>query len=370
MRLKGSLAGLRHAAIRWLDAVWYGKARGGWWLRPLALVFRTAVMLRRLAYRLGLYSVTRLPVPVVVVGNLTVGGTGKTPLTIALVQLLRAAGYRPAVVCRGYGARGVGVPQRVHAHSDPATVGDEPVLIARRADCPVVVGRRRAVAAAWLLSRMPECDVLVCDDGLQHYALGRDLEIVVVDGLRGFGNGRLLPAGPLREPPARLARTDLVVQHGGEPASGRYRMRLQGAVAVNLCCGTSRPLSEFADTVVHAVAGIGNPESFFGHLRAHGLRIEAHPFPDHHPFRKEHLSFADDAPVLMTEKDAVKCKTFAAAHWWEVPVEAELDPALGAALLARLDRLLGATRRPEAAVANCTESRKPKAGSASASRSL
>jgi tetraacyldisaccharide 4'-kinase len=307
---------------------WYGERPPGW-LLPLAYLYQTVSVARRRLYRAGWLASERLPVPVVVVGNISVGGVGKTPLAIWLVETLRAAGYRPGVVSRGYGGRPGQGPQRVGPDSDPALVGDEPLLIARRAACPVAVAPRRAEAAALLLD---ECDVLVADDGLQHYALARDVEIAVLDGLRRHGNGACLPAGPLREPVSRLAEVDLLVCNGGQIQSGEYAMALLGDTAVNLADGRRRPLAEFSGPV-HALAGIGHPQRFFAHLRQAGLALDERPLPDHHAFTQADLEFGDDLPVLMTEKDAVKCTALADARHWAVPVQARLDPAFGPRLL-------------------------------------
>lgn len=303
-------------------------------LLPLSWLFAGLVSLRRWTYRRGLRRITRLPVPVVVVGNLTAGGAGKTPLTLRLVEWLRAAGYSPGILSRGYGGR-AREPMSVGPASDAAQVGDEPILLARRAACPVWVGRRRAEVGRRLLACHPEVNVLVADDGLQHYALARDLEIVVLDGARGLGNGRLLPAGPLREPKARLREADAVVVNGaGEASEARgdhFGMRLRAGAFVNLACPTRFASAErFKHGVVHAVAGIGHPERFFATLRDLGLTITPHAFADHHAY------VAADLPagtVLMTEKDAVKCAAFARDDLWYLVVDAELDAGLNRLLM-------------------------------------
>jgi tetraacyldisaccharide 4'-kinase len=293
-------------------------------LAPLGWLYGMVVTLRRYAYRAGLLRSEKLPVPVIVVGNITVGGTGKTPLVINLVKRLQQAGHRPGVVSRGYGGAATRWPQAVNSDSDPYLVGDEPVLIARRAACPVVVGPRRVRAAKRLLAEH-DCDVIICDDGLQHYALARDIEIAVVDGARRFGNGRCLPAGPLRESPSRLQSADMVIVNGGGSADA-CSMRLMGEQARQLQApGISHALRDWNGKSVHGVAGIGNPARFFAHLRAHGHLVVEHAFPDHHDFRMEDLHFDDDLPVMMTEKDAVKCRGFARPNHWYVPVDAQLD---------------------------------------------
>ena len=277
-----------------------------------------------------------LPVPGIVVGNISIGGTGKTPAVIALCAWLRRQGWRPGVISRGYGGRGLAAPQRVTAHSRPAEVGDEPVLIARRTGVPVVVSPDRRAAARYLLAQA-DCDILLADDGLQHYRLARDIEIAMIDGRRRLGNGYCLPAGPLREPPQRLRTVDFILVTDGPPQAGKYPLRLRLGDAWSLrdpAC--RRPLSAFAGAPVHAVAGIGHPERFFVALEAGGLGIVRHPFPDHHRFRPADLDFAGAKTVLMTEKDAVKCEGLAAADAWAVPADAELPPAFTAALAQRL----------------------------------
>ena len=272
----------------------------------------------------------------IVVGNLTVGGTGKTPLVIWLAEFLRQSGYKPGIVSRGYGGKRLEAPLSVTAASDPAEAGDEPVLIARRTGCPVMVFPERAEAGRQLLAAN-DCDVILCDDGLQHYALARDIEIAVMDGWRRIGNGALLPAGPLREPVERLQQVDILVCQGGQPQAGEYAMTLEDPWAVSLLDSSSRKLlADLVDTPIHAVAGIGHPGRFFDDLRKKGLRLTEHAFPDHHLYRKEEICFSDDWPVMMTEKDAVKCKRLADSRHWYVPVSAVVPPELGENLLALL----------------------------------
>ena len=309
-----------------LDRIWYD----GHWLSiplaPLGWGYAAAAWLRRLAYLSGLMPVLNLPVPVIVVGNLTVGGTGKTPLVIWLVEFLRAEGWRPGVVSRGYGGRMTRHPQQVRPDSSPEMVGDEPVLIAQRAGCPVAVCARRGIAAEELI-RHTDCNIIVCDDGLQHLALGRDIEIAVVDGDRRFGNGRCLPAGPLRDLPMRIDSVDLVVANG-KAARGEFLMEYQALPLRSLHDPRrTQDISALRGREVHAVAGVGNPLRFFSFLRRHEIHIHKHDFPDHHGFCAADLSFGDDLPVVMTEKDAVKCFEFSANDWWCLPVEAKLPGA-------------------------------------------
>lgn len=312
---------------------WYRPgARSPWWTWLLAALYGALTALRRGLYRLGVLRAVRLPVPVVVIGNLTAGGTGKTPLTIALAAVLRARGWHPGVVSRGHGGSERG-PLLLGATPDPRAVGDEPCLI-RASGVPVAIGRDRPAAAMLLVAA--GCDVVIADDGLQHYRLARDVEVCVIDGARRFGNAHLLPAGPLREPLRRLARVDLRVCNGGQPEAGEHAMRLVGDEAVALADAVRRPLAAFAGQRVHAVAAIGNPARFFAALRAAGIEIVEHAFADHHAFTADDLAFGDAAPVLMTDKDAVKCASFARPNWWRLPVQAVLPMAFFDAVIARL----------------------------------
>ena len=305
-----------------LERIWYGGETAPWWLRVLVPVYRFARLLDTAPYVLGLRRPAKAPVPVIVVGHLTAGGTGKTPLVIALVDALRERGLRPGVASRGYGGR-ARRPVLLDDRPDPAEVGDEPSLIRRRTRVPVAVARARPQAAG--LVAASGIDVIIADDGLQNPSLARDVEICVIDGDRRFGNGRLLPAGPLREGVARLATCDFVVCNGGQARAGESAMRLHGDIAVALAGEpASRPLGSFAGQRVHAVAGIGHPARFFASLRSHGIEVVEHALPDHHAITATDLAFDDDHPVMMTEKDAVKCVDWADARMWCVPVRAEL----------------------------------------------
>jgi tetraacyldisaccharide 4'-kinase len=318
---------------------WYRLSAVSLLLFPLSLVFRLVVSLRRLLFRVGALPSLRLHVPVIIVGNLTVGGTGKTPLILALSGALRTSGMHPGILSRGYGGTVAG-PRAVSEGDDAARIGDEPLLLAERSGCPVWIGADRAAAARALLAAHPGCDVILCDDGLQHYRLQRDFEIAVEDE-RGFGNGLLLPAGPLREPAAR--RVDATVVNGAEAKPGAFRMRLAPAGLYRVD-GQGAPLaqSELSGKRLHAVAGIGNPERFFEGLSRMGLAFSAHPFPDHHAFQAVELEFADCDFVLMTEKDAVKCRHFGRRDLIAVRVEAELDSALTELILERIHGLAAA----------------------------
>jgi tetraacyldisaccharide 4'-kinase len=315
----------------WLNRIWYDRAAPPWWLLPPSLAYRAVVGSRRYLYAKRLRKSTRMASPVVVVGNLSVGGTGKTPLVCWLVGRLTDLGFKPGVVTRGYGGSSRNV-RLIDSSDDPKVVGDESVLLARRTGAPVAIGRDRPAASQLLLNA--GCDVVVSDDGLQHYALARDCEIVVVDGDRLFGNGWLLPAGPLRETRTRLAAADAVVVNGGRALlDGALSMRLEAKSALSLIGGAVRVLDEFAGRSVHAVAGIGNPERFFNMLRAHGIEVVGHPLPDHARLRAADISFSDQRPVLMTEKDAVKCAGIAGPLHWCVPVTASFSGGESNALL-------------------------------------
>ncbi|HEX6636458.1 MAG TPA: tetraacyldisaccharide 4'-kinase [Steroidobacteraceae bacterium] len=340
-----------------LEAMWYSGARP-LWLAPFSFLYGMAMACRGFLYRIGLRDRARLPVPVVVVGNLTVGGTGKTPLVAWLSTHLADCGLRVAIVSRGYGGRARGVT-RVTIHSRPSEVGDEPLLLARRAQATVFVGKDRVAAAKHAVAE--GADLVLADDGLQHLRLMRDCEIVVIDGQRGFGNGCLLPRGPLRESPRRLRRVNAVVVNGAVTAPGfklpkfvthtAFSMGMQPGDARPVSgAGPLRALASFRGTGVHAVAAIGNPQRFFDMLRAAGLTLYEHPMPDHHAFKSGDLNFGDALPVLMTEKDAVKCAAFADERCWYVPVTAEFEPGQARALvdlvIARVNAFNAASRPP------------------------
>jgi tetraacyldisaccharide 4'-kinase len=324
----------------WLNRIWYERAAAPRWLLPLSALYGAAAGLRRYAYAKRLRGSRRLARPVIVVGNLSVGGTGKTPLVCWLAGQLAARGFNPGVVTRGYGGS-VRRARLISRADDPAIVGDEPLLLARRAQVPVAIGSDRPAAAQLLIDA--GCDVILSDDGLQHYALERDCEIAVIDADRRFGNGQLLPAGPLRESPLRLRAVDAIVLNGGAaqeggagghpPIEGALHMRLEGNTAMGVSLDAAKSLNEFSGQSVHAVAGIGNPERFFAMLRASGMVVMPHPLPDHARLRAQDISFGDDRPVLMTEKDAVKCAGFAGAQHWYVPVTATFAAGEAATLL-------------------------------------
>jgi tetraacyldisaccharide 4'-kinase len=329
-----------------LQRIWYTRkpTLAATLLWPLSWLFGGAAGLRRAAFRAGVLRSVRLPVPVVVVGNITVGGSGKTPLVAALAAALAARGRRPGIVSRGHGRR-TRDAREVNVRDDARDVGDEPLLLAGTR-VPVAVGRDRAAAAKLLLARHPELDVLITDDGLQHYALARNVEIAVIDATRQLGNGLLLPAGPLREPASRLASVDAVVWRigdaGVERPEPRYAHEFDMTHAVQPWVNIHVPALPFdadalADPSSVAIAGIANPGSFFATLRARGFRGAAHAFPDHHPYARDDVAFPHARAILMTEKDAVKCRAFADARMWMLPIRACVDPALFDYVLENID---------------------------------
>jgi tetraacyldisaccharide 4'-kinase len=312
---------------RWLLNVWYGDNRlGKYLLLPLTGGFCVLSAIQRWQHK---RQQVKHPVPVIVVGNISVGGTGKTPLVIWLVERLRDAGYAPGVVSRGFG--GGGRTRRCAPTDNSAEVGDEPLLIVQRTHVPLVVSRHRNQAIASLLQQHP-CDIIIADDGLQHYRMGRDVEICVVDGQRRFGNGYCLPAGPLRESVSRLASCDFVVING-------ETMQMQGDTLLSLAGSESKLLAELEGQTVHVVTGIGNPQRFIATLEQAGLQVLPHTYPDHHAFNGQELRFGDGFPVLMTEKDAVKCRQYAAPNCWYLPIRAVLDESFAQALFTRLQGL-------------------------------
>jgi tetraacyldisaccharide 4'-kinase len=314
---------------------WYRRGAMAWLLWPVGLAFGFLAFARRILYRVRLLRSAHPGIPVIVVGNLTAGGSGKTPLVLWIAEFLKGKGWSPAIVSRGYGGA-AGSPRAATVASEAGEVGDEPIVLARRSGCPVWVGPDRIKVIEALRLQHPDVDVVILDDGLQHYRLRRDLEIAVVDS-RGLGNGFLLPAGPLREPARRLKSVDAVVCHENASLPG-FRMLLEGAVFHRMTDARDRrAAAAFREHKVHAVAGIGNPNRFFLHLTRLGVRVMPHPFPDHHRFVPEELEFGDQAEVLMTEKDAVKLRRYARANWWVLPVSAKLDPSFGEWLLGKLD---------------------------------
>lgn len=317
-----------------LNRIWRKRGPAACALWPLSLVYQSAMACRRFLYQSGWFKVHHFDLPVIVVGNISVGGTGKTPVVIAIANFLRKEGWKPGIVSRGYGGATENSPKSVKPESDPNQVGDEPVLIARRTDCPIVVAPERAAAVRKLIDEYG-CDVIVADDGLQHLTLGRDIEIAMVDGNARFGNGFCLPAGPLREPVSRLDSVDFVIANGG--GGSGYRCLTEGNTATKVVDhAVSQSLDEFRASQVHAVAAIASPNRFFDHLRRAGLDIVEHPFRDHHKFEAAELQFSDDKPILMTEKDAVKCEGFKGRDIWYVPLITDIDKSFYDELLEHL----------------------------------
>ncbi len=319
-------------------------------MQPLFWLYRGAMSVPLFFYRHGLRQSTKFPVPVIVVGNITVGGTGKTPLVIWLANWLKSQGFKPGIVSRGYGGRAKSWPQQVNAQSDPQTVGDEPVLIARKTDCPMFVGPKRVEAVKQLLAAH-DCNVIVSDDGLQHYALARDVEIAVMDSERQLGNGLCLPVGPLREPAARLNSVDFIITNGVRSFEDDVKFNSKFENKFVMCLKPGEIYNLFDDTIkfdlnamknkkIHAVSGIGNPQRFFSALEKIGLNIIPHAFPDHYFFKTEDINFENNSDVIMTEKDAVKCRQFVNEKHWCLPVAAELDARFADVFKSHFRRLM------------------------------
>ncbi|KAF3977120.1 MAG: tetraacyldisaccharide 4'-kinase [Methylococcales symbiont of Iophon sp. n. MRB-2018] len=313
---------MKKSFSRWLQDEWYREMYISAFFMPISMLYADFIRFRSFLYNIGIRKKHKIAVPVIVVGNITLGGTGKTPLILWLARFLREEGYKPGIISRGYGGESAIWPQWVDEQSKADQVGDEAVLIKQQADCPVVVGPKRVKAAQLLLDKS-DCNIILSDDGLQHYALKRDIEIAVIDGERRFGNGYMLPCGPLREPIERLQKVDLVIVNGIAEEENEFAMAVEGDLAVNLVNKEEKLLDEFKKQNCHALAGIGNPKRFFNLLEKEGLLLECHAFPDHHQFIAEDISFEDDKPVLMTAKDAVKCMDFATDKHWYVPIKVQ-----------------------------------------------
>ena len=330
---------------KWLQRQWFCKSEWHILLLPLATIYLGLIAFRKLLYKLKFFKSYALPVPVIVVGNISIGGTGKTPVVIYLAQQLKLAGYRPGIISRGFGRHSTLI-ESVHSNSSPNEVGDEPLLIFRRTDCPVFVGRDRFSAGNELIKHHPEVDVIISDDGLQHYRLKRTLEVAVVDTKRQFGNGFLLPAGPLREPISKLTSLDALILNGDDhvsalpvPDSKVFRMNLSGNTFVSLSSMQKTNAEYFKNKTLVALAGIGNPNRFFEHLKMMGLNFQSQAFPDHHLFCLNDFANFEGKTILMTEKDAVKCKAFTHADIWMLPVDAMIDPVLMKKILNKLARI-------------------------------
>lgn len=305
-------------------------------LLPFSWLFGICATIRRWLYRVGMRHIKAFHAPIIVVGNITVGGTGKTPFVIWLAHLLQKNGYRPGIVSRGVGGKRQITPHWVNSNDSPHDVGDEAKLLYKHTNCKVVICIDRASAVSDLLQHS-NCDIVICDDGLQHYRLARDIEIAIVDGERRFGNHCLLPAGPLRESVKRLNQVDWVIVNGG--SEHENKMQLEPMQLISLKQNLSMSLAAFTSKKIHAVAGIGHPERFFTLLKQAGFDIIPHVFPDHYLFTHKDLQFNDSLPIIMTEKDAVKCVEFANENCWYLPVAAKIDFELEQEILAKLKSL-------------------------------
>ena len=321
-----------------LDAYWYSNNVIAWLLLPLSWFYCLIAVLRQNFYEIGLLKSQKLQLPIIVVGNISVGGTGKTPLLIAICKLLKEQGIKPGIVSRGYGGDFTGV-KLVSREDTAKTVGDEPFMLAQQSHCPVAVGINRVAAAQFLIDHAT-CDIILSDDGLQHYRMKRDFEIAVVDTSRRFGNGFCIPAGPLREPVSRLSKTDMIVHHGESPED--YQFSLEFNDAVNIATSETRSIESFKHATVHALAGIGHPKRFFDQLSQAGISTIEHAFPDHYTYEEKDINFNDDHPVLMTEKDAVKCISISGNNCWAIPVEAKLSHSLAKDILEKVRVLINA----------------------------
>lgn len=320
-----------------LIKAWYKpKFSWSWLLLPLSSIFYAVVALRRLAYRLKIFSHTKFLVPVIVIGNINVGGSGKTPLVIWLARYLQQQGYRPGIVSRGYKAQTTQFPLMVSLVNSVKSVGDEAYLIVQNTSCPMAIAPKRGDAIRCLLKNS-NCNIVLCDDGLQHYALARDIEIAVLDGERRLGNRFCLPAGPLREPPNRLSKVDFIVVKDGKAQQNEWQMRLvpKELRKVNDSSQVMQ-FDQLKHVKVHALTGIGQPPAFFHSLRELQIDFIPHCYPDHHDFVKADIEFADQHLVLMTEKDAVKCRDIADDRHWYLAVDIIVDPTFGEKILQRL----------------------------------
>ncbi len=331
-----------------IEQAWQYRGIIAWMLYPLSLLFALISTTRRFFYQAGLLKSYAAPVPIIVIGNITVGGSGKTPMVIWLCRELQRLGKNPGIISRGYGGKASSWPQDVSPSSDPKMVGDEAVLLASKTGCPMVVAPDR-VAAANRLYAKHGIDIIISDDGLQHYRMQRAIELVVIDGERRFGNGFLLPAGPLREPVSRLKRVDFVINNGGSASDeskqmAEVEMGLQPQHLLNLKSGKKMEVAAFIKKhgkTIHAVAGIGNPARLFRLLSSQGFLVTEHPFADHHPYQAADLKFSPELPIIMTEKDAVKCTTFASDNQWSLPVEAVIHPNFAEQIIHQLEKKHG-----------------------------
>ena len=319
-----------------IEKVWYSKNIFSLLLSPLSLIYISIIYLRYTLYQLGLISITKINVPTIVIGNIVAGGTGKTPLVIWLAKHFKDKGFLPGIVSRGYGGTYLSNIELVKPTSNPLLVGDEPVIIARNTNCPVVVAKKRAKGAKKLVEKY-NCNIILCDDGMQHYSLARDIEIAVIDGQRRFGNNYCFPAGPLREPKSRIFKADLIVsKYNARTCEHKMDYTYHQLVSLNELSKTI-PISDLHGMTVHAIAGINNPDHFFSYLRSHKLELIIHKFPDHYSYTEDDVKFDDNFPVVMTEKDAVKCLNYSSDKHWYIPISAELSKSF----VCDLDKLMG-----------------------------
>ena len=319
-----------------IEKVWYSKNIFSLLLSPLSLIYISIIYLRHTLYRLGLISITKINVPTIVIGNIVAGGTGKTPLVIWLAKHFKDKGFLPGIVSRGYGGTYLSNIELVKPTSNPLLVGDEPVIIARNTNCPVVVAKIRAKGAKELVEKY-NCNIIFCDDGMQHYSLARDIEIAVIDGQRRFGNNYCFPAGPLREPKSRIFKADLIVsKYNARTCEHKMDYTYKQLVSLNELSKTI-PISDLHGMTVHVIAGINNPDHFFSYLRSHKLELIIHKFPDHYSYTEDDVKFNDNFPVVMTEKDAVKCLNYSSDKYWYIPISAELSKLF----VCDLDKLMG-----------------------------
>ncbi len=294
--------------------IWYGNQTPGLWRKILAAVFKNLVFTRKWCYQKGFFKKRKLKVPVIVIGNITAGGGGKTPMVIWLVNHLKSLGYKPGIISRGYGGKRKVEPFFVTPHANPAASGDEPLLMAKLTNVPVMVGKNRFQAGHKLISQYG-VNIIVSDDGMQHYALQRDIEIIMLDGTWKTGNNMFIPAGPLREPLERLTEADLVIHKGISRHTYYYSLGIDCIYALNHVTNKKQP-AEFRNQKIHAIAGIANPSSFFRLLASQGLAVIKKPLPDHHIFEPKDFEFNDDLSIIITEKDAVKCHHFKFKNVW------------------------------------------------------
>ena len=323
---------------KWVHKVWYENAISGLILIPFSGIYLIIIKFKEFLYRCNFLLSNKVKVPVIIIGNITAGGTGKTPLVIWLANELKIRGHSPGIISRGYGGRKVNLPTIVDIESDPSIVGDEPILIARRSRCPVVVDTNRVRASMMLIEN--GVDVIISDDGLQHSQLQRDFEICVIDGSLGFGNYRLIPSGPLRELTSRLRKVDQILVNGKNNFQNSKSFELEALDAIRLNGTLCKPLSSFRDKTVHAVAGIGNPRRFFELLKSFKINVIEHNFPDHAVFKAEDLNFDDQLEILMTEKDAVKIGKNIDDKFWYIPVEVSMKKTTSADLIHKIELCL------------------------------